>query len=545
MKHSARWCAALAIAALGTGYEGRARASDPAPLPAGIHLAPNGRYYQDVCDHSLPSYCLSRRLLPVDFDPQVARPRKPRPLFGGQFCQPMQAGGGGASPPAGSMTPGDIVAAYALPASSGAHGQIVALIDMPDSAAFADLTTYRAQFDLPALPRCTSGLPDGKTPCFAQVDATGTPNFTSLDCPGADPETGLDMEMLSAACPDCSILVVQMTNATNGPSYTDFTQAVQTAAHLGAVATSISFGIPEQGGESTGFTTPGHLVLAASGDAGYLNVLVPQIGGQSPSYPASAPDVLGVGGTELVALGGGTYGEKVWNDGQGGAGGSGCSTEFPMPGFQSAFLASHAGAFGACKNRDSVDVSAAAEFATGSQGEAGIAEFDAQDRWGAVVGTSAASPMVAGIFTRLGLAATLSMDLGFPYVNAEAFHDVTVGDNLVGNTCPDMNCMAGVGWDGPTGVGTPDGAKLALLGGGSSSGGSSGGSGSGAGPDGGSGAADTTARAGCGCATIGTARSLDALALLAAGAGAVVVVRRRRSRFASNGPVRALPPSCR
>jgi hypothetical protein len=525
MKCVARWCAPLAVAGLATVYGAPARASEPGPLPAGIHLAPNGRYYQDVCDHTLPSYCLSRRLLPVDFDPQDVPPVKPRPLFGGQFCLPMQTGQGDASPPPGAMTPSDIVAAYALPASSGAHGQIVALIDMPDSAAFADLATYRAAFGLPALPRCASGLPDGKTPCFAQVDANGTPNFTSLDCPGADPETGLDMDMLSAACPDCSIVVVQMTNATNGPSYPDFAQAVQTAAHVGAVATSISFGIPEQGGDPTGFTTPGHLVLAASGDAGYLNILTPQIGGQSPSYPASAPDVLGVGGTELVALGGGSYGEKVWNDSQGGAAGSGCSTEFPMPGFQSTFLASHAGAFGACKGRDSADVSAAAEFAMGSHGEGGIAEFDAQNQWSPVVGTSAASPMVAGIFTRLGLATTISMDLGFPYVNAANFNDVTEGNNLVGNSCPDMNCTAGIGWDGPTGVGTPNGAKLALLGG-SSSGGSSGG---GAGADGGSGAADTTAKAGCGCATIGTARStLDALALLAAGAGAVVFVSRRR-----------------
>ena len=448
LRPGARWTAVIAVAGLGMS-EARAHAAEPA-LPPGIHLGDNGRYYQDICDCSLPSFCLSRRLLPVDFDPQAVRePRKPRPLFGGQFCVPMQAGQGSSTPPAGAMTPADVVKAYSLPASTSAQGQIVAVIDMPDSSAFADLTAYRAAFGLPALPQCAGGLPDGKTPCFSQVDASGAPS-TSFDCPGADPETGLDMEMVSAVCPDCSILVVQMTNATNGPSYPDFTQAVQTAAKLGAVATSISFGIPEQGGEPTGFTTPGHLVVAASGDAGYLNVLVSQIGGHSPSYPASAPDVLGVGGTELVSLGGDSYGEKVWNDGTGGADGSGCSTEFPMPGFQSRYLASHAGAFGACTQRDSVDVSAAAEFAPVGGGEAGIAEFDAADQWGAVVGTSASSPMVAGIFTRLGLAETLSMNLGFPYDNAAAFNDVTAGNNLVGNTCPDLNCTAGIGWDSNT-----------------------------------------------------------------------------------------------
>jgi hypothetical protein len=532
MNPSARWCVAVAAVTLAGAAEPQARASEPALLPPGIHLGSGGRYMQDVCDHSLPSYCLSHRLLPVDFDPAAIVPaREPRPRFGGQFCVPMQTAQGGALPPPGSMTPADVVAAYALPASSAAHGQIVAVVDMPDSTAFADLTKYRAQFGLPALPWCAGGLPDGKTPCFAQVDAAGTPNSTSLDCPGADPETGLDMEMVSAACPDCSILVVQMTNATSGPSYPDFTQAVQTAAQLGAVATSISFGIPEQGGEPTTFSTPGHLVIAASGDAGYLNVLVPQIGGHSPSYPASAPDVLGVGGTELVALGGGSYGEKVWNDGTGGADSSGCSTEFPMPSFQTSFLASHAGAFGACTQRDSVDLSAAADFA-GTLGEAGIAEFDSLDQWAPVVGTSAASPLVAGIFTRLGLAKALSADLGFPYANIAAFNDVTEGNDIVGNACPDMNCTAGLGWDGPTGVGTPNGAKLALLvpsGSGSGSGSSSGAPGT----DGG-GAADTTAKAGCGCATLGSERSpFEALSLLAMGTGAVVLGRRRGARRAA------------
>jgi hypothetical protein len=523
MSRSTRWWPALAALSLAGPFESPARASEPDPLPPGIHLGSSGRYTQDICDHSLPSYCLSRRLLPANFDPRLLpRAPRPRPQFGGMFCVPMQSGQAGTSPPPGSMTPADVVAAYALPASSAAHGQIVAVIDMPDSAAFADLAKYRAAFDLPALPQCAGGLPDGKTPCFAQVDATGTPSFTSLDCPSTDPETGLDMEMVSAACPDCSILVVQMTNATSGPADQDFIQAVHTAAQLGAVATSISFGIPEQGGEPTGYTTPGHLVVAASGDYGYLNFLVPQIGGHSPSYPASAPDVLGVGGTALATLGGGSYGESVWNDGAMlGATGSGCSTEFPMPAFQTSFLASHAGAFGACTQRDSVDVSAAGNF-SGPQGEAGIAEFDAQDQWSSVIGTSASSPIVAGIFTRLGLADAISRDLGFPYTNIAAFNDVTEGNNLVGNSCPDMNCTAGIGWDGPTGVGTPNGAKLALV--------VPSGSGSGSGSSSGGGASDTTAKAGCGCAAIGAARSpLEALALLAVGAGAVVVGRRRRA----------------
>ena len=520
--------ATLAVAAAGATFDVPALASPPV-LPPGIHLGSSGRYTQDVCDRTLPWYCLSRRLLPEGFEPlwMPARP-PPRPLFGGQFCQPQGGAGDASSPATGAMTPADVVAAYALAASTGAHGQIVAIIDMPDTTAFADLSKYRSTFGLPALPQCDNGLPDGKTPCFAQVDASGNPNATSLDCPGADPETGLDEEMVSASCPDCSILLVQLSNATNGPSYTDFTQAVQTAAKLGAVATSISFGIPEQGGEPTGYTTTGHLVLAASGDSGYENVLDPQIGGHSPSYPASAPDVLGIGGTNLVGLGGSSYGEKVWNDGQGGATGSGCSTEFPMPGFQTTFLSSHADAFGMCTNRDSVDLSAAAEFTpAGAPHPEGIAEYDSQGQWSQVVGTSAASPMVAGIFTRLGVAVAISNDLGFPYEHTAAFNDVTIGNNLVGNTCSDDSCTAGPGWDGPTGVGSPNGAMLAPLGTSSSGGGSGGGSGSSSG--GGSAGNDTTAKAGCGCVLTGSASTGGgAVALLAMAAALGALARRRR-----------------
>jgi hypothetical protein len=537
-----------------------ARAADPQPLPAGISRGLDGRYYQDVCDHSYLRPCLSRRRLPESFVPDLTPTgRNPRPLAGG-YCAAQGGGGGSSTPVPYTTTPNDVQEAYAIPQATGAFGKIVAVVDMPDSHAYADLNAYRAGFNMPALPQCPNGLPDGKTACFAQVDETGHPSSTG-DCASSDIETSIDIDMVTAACPDCSILVVQMTDAdpNQGPTDGDFVQSTQTAAQLGAVASSISFGGGEYPGEPTGFTTPGHLVFAASGDSGYLLIQSPG-GGHSPGYPASAPDVLGVGGTTLVALGGGTYGEKVWDDSSfgGGTTTSGCSTEFPIPAFQTAFLATHAGAFGSCTKRDSVDLAAAAEFVSGQGG--GIAFYDAVDKWSVGTGTSAASPMVAAIFTRLGVADATSSNLGFPYVNIAAFNDITNGTDAVGNSCTDNSCVAGVGWDGPTGVGTPNGGKLALLGtpnmpSGSSSGGPDGGadsgsasdSGSGAdsggvvvdsgtgsssGGDAGSGSGDnTTAKSGCGCTTVGSARStFDALGLLAMGAGALVIVRRRRSR---------------
>jgi len=495
--------AALALGVAVIMVDDVARADAPTPslnlvLPHGIHRTEGGLYFEDVCDHSVARHCLALRLLPASFRPQDVRPQDDvEPAFGGQMCTPGFGGFGGSSPPANAMTPSDVLAAYKIPASSQAGGKIVALVDMPDSNAYAELSTYRQAFGLPALPQCSGGLPDGKTPCFAAVDESGNPNATSLDCPGADGETGLDMAMVSAACPDCSILVVQMTGADNGPQDQDFVTAVATAAKLGAVATSISFGGPEQGSDPAGFTTPGHLVLAATGDQGYLLENEFFGGGQSPSYPASAPDVLGVGGT-LLQKNGDAYSEVVWSD-RTGATGSGCSTEFSMPAFQTDFGTSH---FGSCSKRASADVSAVANFAGG-----GIASYDAHDKWVPMAGTSAASPLVAGILTRVGLAAQVGNDLGYVYENVAAFNDVTSGSNDSKDLCQDVMCTAGPGWDGPTGVGTPNATKLAALasppsspdagsGSGSGGGGADGGSGSGSGGGSGGGSGTDSGDAG-------------------------------------------------
>jgi MYXO-CTERM domain-containing protein len=301
---------------------------------------------------------------------------------------------------------------------------------------------------------------------------------------------------------------------------------VRTAIKLGASATSISFGGPEFK-DPTGhdYTTPGHLVLAAAGDEGYLNG-----GAGSPSYPASAPDILGVGGTTLKQSGN-SYSEIVWDDGRGGAGGSGCSTEFAMPAFQTTFLAAAPNAFGSCTKRASVDVAAAAEFEPGAF-EGAIAEYDKNDGWVPSVGTSAASPMVGAIFTRLGLTDAISTNLGWVYTNIAAFNDITSGTNDESGTCSSVMCQAGPGYDGPTGVGSPNGAKLEPLGqalnpqdaGEGADGGEIG--------DGGSSPknneSSTGSKSGCGCRTTSTP-ALDGLSLLAA-AGLVGLTLRRRRR---------------
>jgi subtilase family serine protease len=522
---------------------GLAQAEEPSRtgLPHGISRDAAGRYYRDVCDHDFAYHCMARRLLPPTYDPRTEPPHEPHP-GGGDECTCSQCGGY-PTPPPDTLQPKGILAAYDVPASSAAGGKIVAILDLPDTNALKDVNVYRKQFGIPALPACPgNGLPDpaGGTPCFAAVDETGNVTSTAGDCPAADGETGIDTEMISAACPDCSILLVQLTTAyaNGGPTDTDFVTGTKAAIKLGAVAISISFGGPENPGyDPTGpeFTSAGHLVLAAAGDDGYLNGTSQYPG--TPSWPASAGDVLSVGGTTLH-LDGTTYSEAVWNDGvpsqtsQGGGGGSGCSTEIAMPAFQKTFLAANAGVFGTCTKRASVDMAAAAEYSVsgGSVYSGAIAEYDTNDGWGQVVGTSAASPMVAAIFTRLGAIDAISANLGWVYQNMSAFNDVTSGNNDLTGTCSSVLCKAGKGWDGPTGVGTPNGTNLAALLAPPPDAGVEGGT---EGDGGEETPATSTKKGGCGCVTAGSSDGFAPL-LLAVGLGLGVFGLRRGRRGASS-----------
>lgn len=503
-------------------------------LPHGVHFR-DGRYFQDLCGHGWLQ-CMGRRVLPESYVP-YSPPPPPRTK---------------AEAPQG-MGPSDVLTAYNVPSSSAANGRIVAIIDSPDSQAYTDLSTYRSAYGLPALPRCT-GNPTGALPaCFAQVAEDGGPSTGANTCSSEqscdDGETSLDTQMISAVCPDCSILLVE-TNLDSGTG-ADLVAAVATAARLGASAINISFGGVEatdpssqcatvSGANPVGFTTPGHLVVAASGDYGYEDE---NCGGTAPAYPASAPDVLAVGGTTLKA--GSPYTEIAWNDGTGGqdATVSGCSTEFAQPSWQVPLLSSSG-----CGKRALVDVSAVAAFSDSTGTSIYIASYTGGNGgdWAGTEGTSAAAPLVAALLTRVGLTTTISNDLGWPYANASAFNDVTTGDDDSNGACNNLLCKSQVGWDGPTGVGTPNAtALLALVG--SSSGNVSSGSGSGSGSEGDSGSSDdfgsssaessgddhasvTTTTS---CTAAGPASApIDGLAVLAFAGAAAALARRRRATSA-------------
>lgn len=320
------------------------------------------------------------------------------------------------------LGPSDLRSAYGLP-TSGGGGRIVAIVDAYDApSAESWLATYRSQYGLPP---CTT-----QNGCFQKVNQNGQAGPYPQSDSGWAGEIALDIQMVSAVCPDCKILLVEANTA----STQDLGAAVNTAARMGAVAISNSYG----GGEDSSvpsadaqyYNHPGVLITASSGDSGYA---------AGASFPASGAHVLAVGGTSLSrSTSSRGWAERAWR-----SGGSGCSRYVSKPSFQTDT---------ACTKRMVADVSAVGDPATG------VAVYDGA--WGVIGGTSASSPIVAAIFTLLNLT---SQDNGFAYAHTNAFWDVTSGAN--GSCSTPYFCNAAPGYDGPTGIGTPNGAVLATLGG--------------------------------------------------------------------------------
>ena len=256
--------------------------------------------------------------------------------------------------------------------------------------------------------------------------------------------------MVSAACPGCRILLVE----TNSLGDQDLAQGLTTAVSMGAVAISNSYGGSESKADAQMepyYTHPGILVTVSAGDSGY-----------GAEYPATSAGVVAVGGTSLAKSSSSRgWAETVWNDGQqGGATGSGCSSNIPKPAWQTDT---------GCTRRTEADVSALADPDTG------VTIYCGGWQEG-VGGTSAASPIIAGAFTNLGVVTPSTWRPQWIWENTGDFYDVTSGNN--GTCTQSYLCTAGKGYDGPTGWGSPNGSLIAMMttGGSSSSSGSSSGS---------------------------------------------------------------------
>ena len=258
---------------------------------------------------------------------------------------------------------------------------------------------------------------------------------------------------MHSICQTCKVLLVEA----NSASIASLGAAENEAAALGAVAISNSWGSSESSSEtnwdSAFFDHPGVAITASSGDGGF-----------GVEWPAASPDVTAVGGTTLTVGSGNSYGgESAWADG-----GSGCSAVETQPAWQAGL--------GSCPMRSVADVAADADPNTGAAVYDSVA-YQGQSGWYQVGGTSLSSPLIASVYALADDTSTISNgSTPYAYRGTSALHDVTTGSN--GTCSASYLCNAGVGYDGPTGVGTPDGIT-AFAPNGSSGSGSGGGSGSG------------------------------------------------------------------
>ena len=329
--------------------------------------------------------------------------------------------------------PCDLQSAYNLAASSAANGgtQTVAIVDAyDDPTAESDLAVYRSTFGLPA---CTSG-----NGCFKKRAQDGSTNYPIPDSGWAG-EISLDLDMVSAICPNCHILLVE--SATS--SGTDMFAAEKEAAVLGGTEISNSWGLTEGpgiGGAEVNFNHPGIPITASTGDAGYAGGV---------SYPASSQYVTAVGGTSLVAA----ANSRGWSETAWSGGGSGCSAFITKPLWQKDT---------GCTKRMVADVSAVADPNTAVW----VYDTYQDSAWLRVGGTSASAPIIASVYAIAGNGATVVYG-SYPYLNTGSLYDIVSGTNdptdpTCGGGSPYF-CNAQAGYDGPTGLGTPNGATGAFI----------------------------------------------------------------------------------
>jgi subtilase family serine protease len=409
-----RWTASAAAAALMLG--GMAAAA-PAAAAGARHVHVTGHLYPVTGHHDYKAACAAAKASRFSCLALVRTNVK-------AHLQPTARSGAG--PSINGYGPASLQNAYNLPSATAGSGETVAVVDAyNDPDITSDLATYRSQWGLPA---CGSG-------CFSVVNEEGqtSPLPSDAGTTGWDVEESLDVDMVSAICPLCHIILVEA----NTPAVSDLGTGVNAAVSLGANFVSNSYGGSDSASDSTYdadyYNHPGVAVTASAGDDGY-----------GVEYPAASQYVTAVGGTSLSPADN-TRGwtETVWGSSSGGEGtGSGCSAYETKPSWQTDT---------GCTDRTDNDVSADADPNTG------VAVYDSYSEggWLEVGGTSASSPIIASTFALAGTPATGTYPSSYIYSNTSDLYDVTSGAN--GTCSPAYLCTAGAGYDGPSGWGTPDG----------------------------------------------------------------------------------------
>jgi subtilase family serine protease len=321
-----------------------------------------------------------------------------------------------ASTSPGGLNPADIQDAYKLTGASSTS--TVAIVDAyDDPTAEADLAVYRSTFGLPA---CTTA-----NGCFRKVNQSGGSALPRKDA-GWAAEISLDLDMVSATCPSCKILLVEASSN----SFANLGTAVNYAAGQAGVAAISNSYSGSDTAQNSNYNHPGIAITASTGDSGY-----------GVGSPASFDSVVAVGGTSLTKTSGTTRGwtETAWS-----GAGSGCSTLNAKPSWQTTATQ--------CTGKALADVSAVADPQTGVS-VYDTTRYQGSSGWLVFGGTSASSPIIGAVYALGGNLA--GYPASYTWTHTPSLFDVTSGSN---GTCPTaVWCHAGVGWDGPTGLGTPNG----------------------------------------------------------------------------------------
>ena len=320
----------------------------------------------------------------------------------------------------GGYSPADLHSAYNLPGEGGRGVTVAITIAYDYPKAESDLAVYRETYHLPPCTRASG--------CFEKVNQEGKAEDYPEPSSEWSAEAALDLDMVSAMCPKCKILLVEANNA----EFADIPLAVDTAAALGANVISDSWGGEEFAEETSldpDLRHPGIPILFAAGDYGY-----------GPQYPASSPEVIAVGGTSLHK----DQSARGWRETAWAGTGSGCSAFEKKPTWQTDT---------GCTKRTVDDVSAVANP------ETPVSIYDSYgfyEGWELFGGTSVATPLLAGVEAHYSAAErSKGAELFWEEGPEGKLHDITEGRNGACRPEPEYLCTAGFGYNGPTGWGSP------------------------------------------------------------------------------------------
>lgn len=325
--------------------------------------------------------------------------------------------------------------AYQLTGTATSN-QTIAIVDAYDHPnILSDLNTYSSAWGISTMKSCPVSGGTTSAPCFQKVDQRGGTSYPQTNA-GWALEIALDVEVAHAICQNCNILLVEA----DSNSYTNLMAAVDRAVAMGAGYISNSYGSGEFSGETSydsHFNVSGKVFTFSSGDSGY-----------GTSYPAGSKYVVAVGGTTLNVNknSDGSYSrisESAWS-----GAGSGCSLYESKPSWQALVADTVCGT-----QRMIADVSADADPSTGA-GVYDSVRYQGRKGWFQVGGTSLSAPLIAGVYALKGDASSVTNPPSLPYNNQTSLHDVISGSN---GGCGTYMCNSQNGYDGPTGLGTPNG----------------------------------------------------------------------------------------